>query len=783
MLGLLNLISPAKIRVKKMSFAKLIAITVGLYFLAVISSPAQETSISGKVTSEGKPVELANVMLLNSNLFGVTDSSGFFEIMGINTGNHSVRVFRTGFNAFEKSIFIKDGENLTLDFDLTNFQNTYSEIVITGTLKEVSRTESPIPVEMYKSNFFKKNPTSNIFEALQNINGVRPQLNCQVCNTGDIKINGLDGPYTMILIDGMPIVSSLSTVYGLSGIPNSLIERVEIVKGPASSLYGSEAVGGLINIITKKPQNAPLISTDLFGTSWGEYNLDLGLKLDLGKKTSVLTGINYFNFQNKIDKNQDNFTDITLQHRISVFQKWNFQRKHGRQFNLAGRFMSEDRWGGDMRWEKQFRGGDSIYGESIYTTRWELFGNYQLPTKEKLLLSFSYNLHNQNSVYGNTPYFARQEIAFTQLSWDKTIGNHDFLVGTSLRYTFYDDNTPGTATADSIHQKNQPQIILLPGIFFQDEISISKKKKILIGARYDYNSNHGSIYTPRFAYKWTLNDKNIIRINTGTGFRVVNLFTEDHAALTGARTVEIKNELRPEQSYNINFNYTRNFYSQNGTIVSLDASAFYTHFNNRIVGDFETDPNKIIYDNLSGHAASKGVTLNMDFVFNKGLKIIAGATFMENTLTQNGTTEQQILTEKFSGTWAISYTLEKARLTIDYTGNVYSPMRLPLLSASDPRNQMSPWWSIQNIQLTYSSKKNLQVYTGIKNLFNWTPNKNNPFLIARAHDPFDKEVTFDENGQAVATPDNPYGLTFDPTYAYAPNQGVRIFLGLRYNFN
>jgi outer membrane receptor for ferrienterochelin and colicins len=193
--------------------------------------------------------------------------------------------------------------------------------VVTGTLKEVRRIESPVPVEVYSPAFFRKNPTPNIFEALQNVNGVRPQLNCNVCNTGDIHINGLEGPYTMVLIDGMPIVSSLATVYGLSGIPNSLVERIEIVKGPASSLYGSEAVGGLINIITKKPTNAPAIAVDVMATSWQEMNVDLGFKLNAGKKITALTGVNYFKYGNIIDHNKDRFTDVTLQERISVFQK------------------------------------------------------------------------------------------------------------------------------------------------------------------------------------------------------------------------------------------------------------------------------------------------------------------------------------------------------------------------------------------------------------------------------------------------------------------------------
>jgi len=742
---------------------------------------AQTATVSGKVISEGRPVESATIILKGTAYGAGTDSSGRYQIKNVKKGSYQVQVSSVGYNNVSKPVTVKEDGNVVLHFDLTNFENTLHEVVITGTLKEVSRVESPVAVEVFKPTYFKKNPTPSIFEALQNVNGVRPQLNCNVCNTGDIHINGLEGPYTMVLIDGMPIVSSLSTVYGLSGIPNSLIERVEVVKGPASSLYGSEAVGGLINIITKKPQNAPLFSADILTTSWQEYNADLSFKANAGKKASVLTGVNYFIFQNRVDNNNDNFTDMTLQNRISVFQKWNVERNESRVFSIAARFMYEDRWGGDMRWNKTFRGGDSIYGESIYTKRWEVLGNYQLPFKEKMMFSFSYNNHNQDSRYGKTIYDAQQNIAFAQLTWDKKRGRNDFLAGTALRYTFYDDNTPATATPDSINQQNQPQKTWLPGIFVQNEISLSENQKLLLGIRYDYNSFHGNIYTPRLAYKWTINKKNILRLNAGTGFRVVNLFTEDHAALTGARIIEIRNELKPEKSYNANINYIKKIYAKNGTFIELDASAFYTFFNNRIVGDYDTDPNKIIYDNLNGYAESKGVSINMDVAFNSGFKIIAGGTLMENTLTENGKTEQQILTENFTGVWAISYKIKKLKLTFDYTGNIYSPMRLPLLGDSDPRRSTSPWWSIQNIQMLYTGFKNIEVYGGVKNLLNWTPNKGNPFIIARTNDPFDKDVHFGSNGQVIASPNNPHALTFDPTYVYGPNQGARAFLGIRIN--
>ncbi len=141
----------------------------------------------------------------------------------------------------------------------------------------------------------------------------------------------------------MPIVSGLSTVYGLSGIPNLLIEQVEIVKGPASSLYGSEAVGGLNNIITKLPENAPIFFADSNINTWGEWNLDAGFKTKVGKKATLLFGTNYFKYDNPIDNNHDNFTDVTLQDRISIFfQKWNFKRNHNRKFSLAGRYFYED---------------------------------------------------------------------------------------------------------------------------------------------------------------------------------------------------------------------------------------------------------------------------------------------------------------------------------------------------------------------------------------------------------------------------------------------------------
>ncbi|NJB71703.1 outer membrane receptor for ferrienterochelin and colicins [Saonia flava] len=732
---------------------------------------SQNSALEGVVTSDGQAVSFVNIYLKKTELGTSSQENGFYTLSNIPNGKYTLVVSAIGYVPYETKIELTGNQTKTLDIHLEASSEILDEMVVTGTLKPVSRLESPVPVEVYKPTFFKKNPTPNIFEALQNVNGVRPQINCNVCNTGDIHINGLEGPYTLVLIDGMPIVSGLGTVYGLSGIPNSLIEQIEIVKGPASTLYGSEAVGGLINVITKNALNAPSFFVDSFISGWGEYNLDIGAKIKVGNKTDLLLGANYFNYDNPIDNNNDNFTDLTLQNRISIFQKWNFKRSESRIFSFAGRFFYEDRWGGEMQWTPEYRGGDEVYGESIYTRRWELLGKYQLPTTEKLMLSFSYNDHDQNSVYGNVPYLAQQRIGFAQLTWDKTIKSHDLLFGSAMRYQYYNDNTPATVNADEV---------VIPSFFVQDELKFTKKHSLLTGLRYDYDKRHGNILTPRVAYKWKLSDNDIFRVNAGTGFRVVNLFTEEHAALTGARDVIVAEELKPERSMNMNLNYLKKVYGDNGTFVGIDASIFYTHFKNIILPDYDTNPNQIIYDNLDGKSVSKGISANVDVVFFNGLKILIGGTYQDVSNTENGVKTRQILTERFTGTWNMSYTFRSLDLSVDYTGNLYSPMRLPLLGNLDPREEFSPYWSIQNIQFTYKGFKDFEIYGGIKNLLNWTPNKGNPFIIARANDPFDKNVSFNANGNAQATPDNPYGLTFDPSYVYGPNQGIRGFVGLRY---
>ncbi len=737
-----------------------------LTVVAFANADAQTVVIKGKLMAEGAPVPFVNLVVKGTQQGASSDLEGRFTLRVPGPGDYLLRMSAVGF--LPKEMAFNVGVHKTIDLGTIALQPDavdLGEVVVTGTMREVSRSDSPVPVEVITPALFRKNPSPALFDAVGMVNGVRPQINCSVCNTGDIHINGMEGPYTMVLIDGMPIVSGLSTVYGLSGIPTSLVERVEVVKGPGSSLYGSEAMGGLVNVITKDPALAPKAAVDLMATSWQEYNADIGLRFGQ-KKVNDLLGVSIFNYSDPRDNNGDGFTDVTLQKRISIFNKLSIRRPDRKVASIAARYVHEDRWGGQMDWTPAFAGGDSLYGESIATRRWEVIGQYQLPVNGKVMAQFSANGHQQRSWYGTTPYNADQRVFFGQLYGNKRFGmRHDVLYGVAYRHTWYDDNTVGTSQIQNEEVRNSPQELPLPGLFLQDEWSITEMHKLLIGYRVDHDQNHGLVQSPRIAYKWAPNGRWAVRANFGTGYRVVNLFTEEHAALTGARRVEIDGALLPERSLNATLNVVRKWPGEK-RYFGVDGSLFYTHFTNRILPDYTTDQDLIIYRNLDGYGVSRGASLNLEARVGKPLRILAGATWMEVFTVQNNVKAVQYFAPSWSGTFTVSYQLSPNWST-DLTGQWYGPMRLPV-QPNDFRPEHSPTYALLNLQVTHQLNSHFEFYGGVKNLLDFIPS--DPLM--RPFDPFNKHAQ-----DPVA---NPNGFTFDTSYMYAPLQGARGFVGIRW---
>ncbi|MBD3638722.1 MAG: TonB-dependent receptor [Crocinitomicaceae bacterium] len=731
-------------------------IILGLVLICATQQAFSQTyTIKGVVSDQDEPVPYAKVQLTPPAFGAFTDEEGKFVIKDVPKGEYDLFVRSVGYKDFKQRINV-DNHIQDLKIQLEDNELELNTVVVTGTMRETSVANSPVKIQVLSQNFFKAAPVMSVIEAMETVNGVQEQINCGVCGTNDIHINGMEGPYTLVLIDGMPIVSGLSSVYGFNGIPTSLIDRVEIVKGPSSTLYGTEAVGGVINIITKTPEKSPLVDADIMYNTHQELKASFAFTPRLGKRVYTTVSGDYYYNDLRMDFNNDGFTDIPLNNRISIFNKWQINDKKDRMaLSIAARYLNEDRFGGVMAWTPEFRASDSVYGESIVTERWELLGTYILPTKKRnFKLDFSANSHHQDSYYGDVSYTAFQQVFFSNFIWNQKVGERHYMIaGLTNRYQVYEDNTPS----------NTDENTYVPGIFVQDEYDVTDQLKLLGGVRFDYHQKHGLIFSPRFSLKKQFGSFTALRFNYGTGFRQVHLFTEDHAFVSGSRDVVILNELKPERSHNATLNLNHTY-----TVLgygNFDIDLFYTYFQNKIIPDFDQDPNLIVYDNLNGYGTTRGISAAINHSFKFPMRLRMGATFMDvfqMVEDENGdlVREEQFFAPKFSGTFGVNYNWKKAGMDFNWQGKVMGPQRLPEFDAPFERPTRSPWFTTQNFQITKSLPRiGMEVYTGVKNIFNYT------------------------QPSPLVDPANPYGDAFDTSYAYGPLQVRRFFLGLRWSLD
>ena len=738
-----------------------------LFVLFLFPSFSQSKVINGIVIdNQKKPIPFAHVMNLTDSTSAVCDVRGNFKIKIVNQAT-VLKASSIGFESVELNISIN---NYTSDvtFVLKENNDILKEMVISGTLRLIDKKESPIPIAVYKAQFLNSVPSPSLVQATNQITGLRPQFNCSVCNTGDIHINGMEGAYSMIVIDGMPIMGGLSTVYGLQGIPTSIIDQLEVIKGPASTVYGSEAMAGLINVVTKNIDCVPKLSLDFNISSWGELQTSIVYKLINKQRFKAFSSIDIFNYNNPIDNNDDGFTDLSLKNRYSIFNKFQFFNKNGdNPLNLTLRYLNEDRWGGQMNYTDQDRGKNTVYGESILTNRIEASSFYQFSESKNLKWQNSFSFHHQRSWYGLVEYEAKQIIGFSQLTWHKSLGKkNNFLSGFAMRYNSYNDNTVATLKADNWW---------LPGFFLQDNFKFSDNQQLLFGWRTDFHSKHGFINSPRINYQLNITDKSSLRIGYGDGFRVVNVFTEDHAALTGAREIIFLEELEPEKSKNLNINLSNSWNTDN-LQITLESSVFESRFSNKIIPDFLTNDNQIIYSNLSGYAIARGISSEIFLKMYKiPLKFSVNATILDvSNFKENSTGEmvknQQLLAEKYSIKWSVNYWFEKLGLDMVYSATNYGPIRLPILE-NDFRPEYSLPYTIHNLKVSKNYNNGWTNFISLRNFTNFTPPK---YSILRANDPFDQNIN--------DPIDNPEGYTFDASYMYASFQGFNLVFGVSFVF-
>jgi outer membrane receptor for ferrienterochelin and colicins len=734
---------------------------------------AQTATLEGTVVSEsGEPIPFASVGIRGTALGAAASLDGSYRIEDLPAGEHTVIASAVGFRSATEEIRLEAGQVLRVDLALTESVLETEGVVVTGTMQETYVSESPVKVSVVSARYLEKIPTANVMDVLQNVNGLYEQIDCAVCVTNNIRINGMDGPYTAVLIDGMPIMSSLATVYGLNGISPALIQQVEVIKGPMSTLYGSEALGGVINIITKNPRTAPRLSVNTFATSHGEYAADVGIARTSGRLASLFSGTLFYN-STFHDDNADGFADTPLNTRVSLFGKAALANREGlRQADFSARYYYEDRLAGVEGYIDNFsdalRGSSEVYGETIRTHRVEAVGSYHLAPRAGVKLDAAFNHHDQDSYYGADSYQATQTTAFAQLVAPARLGQrHSALFGAALRAQRYDDNTGATGDFDEAgaETQNRPDDRVIPGVFAQHEWVASGALRTLVGLRVDYQEDYGVIPSPRVSLKLRPREATTLRLNVGTGFRIVNLFTEDHAAYTGARATVLLEDLRPERSVSgtASLQHTIAF---GANPLTIDLEGFYTVFSNKIEPNYDT-PGLILYQNLDGSAITRGASLTLSQSMTAiPLTYTLGATWMD-VFTEDGTGEDRArepleFAPDFQGIANATLRLPRG-FALDYTMNLTGPMRLPEYDAPFERPTTSPTFAVHNLQLTKDFTLHrgplrgdlIQAYVAAENFLDYTQD------------------------DALIDPANPFGDRFDTAYVYGPLHGSCVGLGLR----
>ncbi|MBQ5374426.1 MAG: TonB-dependent receptor, partial [Bacteroidaceae bacterium] len=302
--------------IKRILMSVLIIMGAAMVVCAAEDKPVRDgNTIAGHVieleTEEGLP--FATVKIVETGAGTTTDENGNFLFKHIPEGEYTLRAEMMGFVPLEKKVTVRKEFAVDVHFALEEIALDINEVVVSANRNEVSRKDAPVVVNVLGEKLFETTNTTDLAKALNYQSGMRVENNCQNCGFPQVRINGLEGPYSQILINSRPIISALSGVYGLEQIPVNMIERVEVVRGGGSALFGANAVGGTINIITKDPiNNSYQVASTLSnanGKSWEQY---MGANASLAGKDNVYGLALYQTYRNRnpYDDNGDGFSEI-----------------------------------------------------------------------------------------------------------------------------------------------------------------------------------------------------------------------------------------------------------------------------------------------------------------------------------------------------------------------------------------------------------------------------------------------------------------------------------------
>lgn len=763
-----------------------------------------DVQIHGRVVNAKtkEHVPFITIFLKNTTIGTSTDISGHYSLKNIPEGRFVVMAEGIGYKPQEFVVEIKKGSALEVNFEVEEDVLSLNEIVVSASRTNQKRTEAPVIVNTISTKMLETTQSVVLGEGLNYCTGLRYENDCQNCGFSQVRMNGMEGPYSQILINSRPIFSGLAGVYGLELIPANMLERIEVVRGGGSVLYGSNAIAGTINLIMKDPKRNSFeagLNTSLIGTAVSGSNgpaADHNASFNASLVTEDLnTGIAVFgNMRDRkmFDADDDSYSEIAPMKNTVIGTRIFHRPTHKNKLTLDFFNISESRNGGnkqdyphherdisesvshDMKtgaltFEQYLRESDmlSVFASGQYLDRDSYYGANQSLSDYGNTKDKTYNLGSQYKASFGEKSILIGGVEYTaSYLTDRKLGYPEYGIDETGKEIVV-NHIPSTVVSD--------QSLSTAGVFAQYEIKVGKAK-FLAGARVEHyavddkqhdSDKSGTVFIPRASIMYDLTSYLQTRIGISRGYRAPQIFDEDlHIETSGSRQVINENDPNLKQENSTSFTFSFDFNKQLlGINTNILVEGFYNKLHNpfkNIIGD-KDDEGRVIYTrvNSKNGAVIKGVNVELKLMPSDRLNFSAGLTLQSSKYK---TADEDIFGErKFFRTPDVygffAFDWEFARnfgvsATGNYTGKMLVPYFGPNLpDGSDGELHQSKRFFDAGLKLHYDMRitngVTVEWFAGVKNIFNSFQND------------FDK------------------GIDRDPSYIYGPSLPRSVFLGFK----
>jgi outer membrane receptor protein involved in Fe transport len=722
---------------------------------ALIILNVRGQSLHGHVHEEGEngPVPLigASVFWLGTTIGTATDANGEFEISSPEKLPAKLVVSFVGYQS--DTILVK---NVKKEMEIRLKQSVQlGEVTVTERQEGSSfKLLDPVIPEEINSEELTRAACCNLSESFETNASVDVVFTDAVSGAKKIQMLGLDGIYTQIQAENVPLIRGLSSNYGMGFVPGTWIESIQIIKGPGSVANGYESMVGQINLEYFKPDQAEKLFVNVYGNTGGRIEANVQSGYVFNEKVGMNINVHASTVVRENDMNKDGFLDIPRYQQYNLLNRWRFfgKRLEG-QIVVHG--IYDDKIGGQVG----FRPNEGIavngpYGIRITNRLANIHTKtgYLVPqTKDmSIALITNWRYHDQHSYFGLKTYDGVQKSLNTNLialkGWKED--KHVLKAGLSFHYDNFDQ-----AYNDSAFARQE----LVPGVFAEYTFKIDMKFSAVAGFRADYNSYFGWFYTPRLHLKYNPTEHTVLRLTGGRGYRASNVFAESSSLMASSRQVNVLEDLNAEVSWNYGASASQSF-KVLGRNASVYASFYRTDFENQVIIDLDADAQTANVYNLKGRSYSNALQAEITYEPIKRFDVKVAYKWNDVWTTTNGQLQRRMLTMQHKFLTTLSYATNFNKWQFDLNMSVNGPSRIPS-TASNPEHyrlpDRSPWFVILNLQVTKRFKW-FDLYVGAENLTNFMQHH----AIIGHHDP--------------------YGPFFDASLVWGSQMGINPYLGLRY---